>query len=188
MRLVVGISGATGTLYGIRLLQILRERPDVETHLVITDAAKRNIYLETSWKVEEVEALADYVYDVRDLGARISSGSFVTHGMVIIPCSVKSLSALANSYDDNLLVRAGDVTLKERRRLVVVFRETPLHVGHLRLMLQLAERGAILLPPVPAFYHRPRTIEDLINHTLGKVLDLFGIEHQLFRRWGEPEQ
>jgi len=181
-RLVVGISGASGSIYGIRLLQALRET-EVESHLIVTDAAKQVIRLETPFTVEEVEALADYVYAIDDLGAAISSGSFPTLGMVVIPCSIKSLSAMAHSYNINLLVRAADVTLKERRRLVVVVRETPLHRGHLEFMLRLAEMGAVILPPVPAFYHSPQTIEDLVDHTVGKVLDLFGIEHDLCARW-----
>jgi len=180
--LVVGISGASGAIYGIRLLQALRET-EVESHLIVTEAAKRIIRLETPFTVEQVEALADHVYANDDLSAAISSGSFPTLGMVVIPCSVKSLSAIANSYSANLLVRAADVTLKERRPLVVVVRETPLHRGHLESMLRLTDMGAVILPPVPAFYHSPRTIEDLVDHTVGKVFDLFGIEHALFTCW-----
>jgi len=181
-RLVVGISGASGVIYGIRLLQALRET-EVESHLIVTEAAEQVIRLETPFTVEQVEALADYVYAIDALGAPISSGSFPTLGMVVIPCSIKSLSAIAHSYSVNLLVRAADVTLKERRRLVVVVRETPLHRGHLESMLRLTDMGAVILPPVPAFYHSPQTIEDLVDHTVGKVLDLFGIEHDLFARW-----
>ncbi len=185
-RLIVGISGASAAVYGIRLLEVLKET-DVETHLVITSAAKRIILLETDFKVEEVEAMADYVYDIEDVGATIASGSFKTDGMVIIPCSIKSLSAIANSYSANLLLRAADVTLKERRRLVAVVRETPLHRGHLQLMLRVTDMGAIILPPVPAFYHRPKTVEDIVDHTVGRVLDLFGVDHALFERWsGSP--
>ena len=182
-RLIVGISGASAAIYGIRLLEVLKET-DVETHLVITSAAKKIILLETDFTVEEVEAMADYVYDIDDIGAAIASGSFKTDGMVIIPCSIKSLSAIANSYSANLLLRAADVTLKERRRLVAVVRETPLHRGHLQLMLRLTDIGAIIFPPLPAFYHRPKTIEDIVDHTVGRVLDLFGIDHALFERWG----
>ncbi|MDI7260588.1 MAG: UbiX family flavin prenyltransferase [Thermodesulfobacteriota bacterium] len=184
-RLIVGISGATGVIYGIRLLEVL-SRSDVETHLIITEAARKNILMETNWKVEKVKSLAKVVYDMNDLGADISSGSFQSEGMVVIPCSIKSLSAIANSFNENLLIRAADVTLKERRRLVAVVRETPLHKGHLDLMVKLADLGAIILPPLPAFYFFPRTIDDLINHTVGKVLDSFGINHHLFNRWGSP--
>ncbi len=185
-RLIVGISGATGVIYGIRLLEVL-SHSDVETHLIITEAARKNILTETNWKMEKVKSLAKVVYDVNDLGADISSGSFHSEGMVVIPCSVKSLSAIANSFDENLLVRAADVTLKERRKLVAVVRETPLHKGHLDLMVKLADLGAIILPPIPAFYFFPKTIDDLINHTVGKVLDSFGINHHLFNRWGSSK-
>jgi 4-hydroxy-3-polyprenylbenzoate decarboxylase len=182
-KLILGISGATGAIYGIRLLETLAES-DVETHLVITEAAERTILMETDWKVKDVQSLAKVSYDVKNLGADISSGSFLSEGMVIIPCSIKSLSGIANSFDENLLIRAADVTLKERRKLVLVVRETPLHLGHLELMHQASRIGATLLPPVPAFYFHPKTIDDLINHTVGKVLDLFGIDHHLFNRWG----
>jgi 4-hydroxy-3-polyprenylbenzoate decarboxylase len=186
-RIVVGMSGASGPQYGIRLLEVLKGIDDVETHLVISDSAKRNIQLESDWKVERVEALADVLYDSADLASSISSGSFRTEGMVIAPCSVKTLSGLANSYNTNLLIRAGDVTLKERRRLVIVFRETPLHLGHLRLMTHITEIGATILPPVTSFYHRPKTIQDIIDQVIGKVLDQFCIDHQLFRRWKGPD-
>ena len=185
-RLIVGISGATGVIYGIRLLEVL-SHSDVETHLIITEAARKNILIETNWKMERVKSLAKVVYDVNDLGADISSGSFHSEGMVVIPCSIKSLSAIANSFNENLLVRAADVTLKERRKLVAVVRETPLHKGHLDLMVKLADLGAIILPPIPAFYFFPKTIDDLINHTVGKVLDSFGINHHLFNRWGSSK-
>ena len=181
-RLIVGISGASGSIYGIRLLRALRET-DVESHLIVTESAKRVIRLETPFTVEAVEALANHVYAVDDLGVAISSGSFLTHGMVIIPCSIKSLSAIAYSYNVDLLVRAADVTLKERRQLVIVVRETPLHQGHLESMFRLTEMGAVILPPAPAFYHSPQTIEDWVDQTVGKVLDLFEIEHSLFARW-----
>ena len=181
-RLIVGISGASAVIYGIRLLEVLRET-DVETHLVITSAAREIILLETDFTVEEVEAMANYAYDVDDIGATIASGSFKTDGMVIIPCSIKSLSAIANSYSANLLLRAADVTLKERRRLVAVVRETPLHRGHLQLMLRLTDMGAIIFPPLPAFYHRPKTVADIVDHTVGRVLDLFEVDHALFERW-----
>jgi len=185
-RLVVGISGASAAIYGIRLLEVLRET-DVETHLVITPAAREIILLETDFKVEEVEAMANYAYDIDDIGAAIASGSFKTDGMVIIPCSIKSLSAIANSYSANLLLRAADVTLKERRRLVAVVRETPLHRGHLQLMLRVTDMGAIIFPPLPAFYHRPKTVADIVDHTVGRVLDLFGVDHALFERWDGRE-
>jgi len=182
-KLTVGISGATGAIYGIRLLEAL-SKSDVETHLVITEAAENTIRMETNWKLEDVKSLAKFSYEMKNLGADISSGSFLSEGMVIIPCSIKSLSGIANSFNENLLIRAADVTLKERRKLVLVVRETPLHLGHIELMLQASRMGAILLPPIPAFYFYPKTIDDLINHTVGKVLDLFGINHHLFNRWG----
>jgi len=182
MRIIIGITGASGAIYGIRLLEVLR-RQEIETHLIITDSAKKTISVETDYLIEQVEAIADFVYDNHDLGAPLASGSFPTDGMIIAPCSIKSVSALAHSYNDNLLVRAADVTLKEKRKIVVVPRETPLHLGHLRLLAALAELGAVIVPPVPAFYHLPKSIDDLINHTVGKVLDQFGIKHQLFRRW-----
>jgi len=185
-KLIVGISGATGAIYGIRLLEVL-SKSDVETHLVITEAAQETILMETSWKVEDVKSLAKVSYDINNLGADISSGSFLSEGMVIIPCSIKSLSGIANSFNENLLIRTADVTLKERRKLVLVVRETPLHLGHLELMHQASRIGATLLPPIPAFYFHPKTIDDLINHTVGKVLDLFGINHHLFNRWGSSE-
>ena len=188
MRLILGISGATGPIYGIRLLEILKEKR-IETHLIITSTAEKIIPQETSYSVKEVKDLAASVYENDGLSAPISSGSFKTDGMVIIPCSTKSLSGIAHSYNENLLIRAADVTLKEMRRLVLVVRETPLHQGHLELMLRASRTGAILLPPMPAFYFHPKTIDDLVNHTVGKVLDLFGIDHDLFKRWGvEPQK
>jgi 4-hydroxy-3-polyprenylbenzoate decarboxylase len=185
-RLIVGISGATGAIYGIRLLEAL-SKSDVETHLVITEAAEQTILMETNRKVEDVKSLARVSYDIKNLGGDISSGSFLSEGMVIIPCSIKSLSGIANSFNENLLIRAADVMLKERRKLVLVVRETPLHLGHIELMLQASRMGATLLPPAPAFYFHPKTIDDLINHTVGKVLDLFNMNHHLFNRWGSPE-
>jgi 4-hydroxy-3-polyprenylbenzoate decarboxylase len=186
-RIVVGISGASGVTYGVRMLEVLRET-DFETHLIISDAGRLNIKIETSYKPADVEAMADLVYDHKDMAAPPSSGSFLTAGMVVVPCTIKSLSGIANSYNENLLVRTADVTLKEKRKLVLVVRETPLHVGHLRLMTQAAEMGAHILPPVPSFYHQPETIADIIDQTIGKVLDFMGIEHDLFRRWGEKEK
>ncbi len=182
-RIVVGISGSSGVIYGIRLLKALSWNPDVETHVAITPAAKRAIVEETDLTVAEVEGLADTVYPVADIGAAIASGSFRTDGMVVIPCSIKTLSAIANCYADNLLTRAADVTLKEGRRLVLVVRETPLHLGHLRLMETVTEAGGMILPPVPAFYNQPQTIEDLVDHTIGRVLDRFGLDHTLVREW-----
>lgn len=186
MRLILGISGATGPIYGIRLLQILKEKR-IETHLVVSSTSKEIIPQETPYSVKEVEALASYVHENRDLDGSISSGSFKTDGMIVIPCSIRTLSGIAHSYNENLLIRAADVTLKERRKLVLVVRETPFHLGHLELMVQATRMGAILFPPMPAFYFHPKTIDDLINHTVGKVLDLFGIDHHLFKRWGSPK-
>lgn len=183
MKLVIGITGASGVIYGIRLLKVLSQMEGVETHLIISEAGELNIGYETAWKVDDVKALANFCYDVHDLGASPSSGSFKRDGMVIAPCTVKTMSALANSYADNLLIRAGDVTLKEGKKLVLLVRETPLHLGHLRNMERLAEIGAVIMPPVPAFYHRPRTIQDIVDHTVGKMLDMFDIEHDLFQRW-----
>jgi len=186
MKLILGISGATGSVYGIRTLQVLSAL-GVETHLIMTQHAERNILIETSYTPEQVKKLACYVHDVRDVGAAPASGSFMSEGMIVAPCSVKTLSAIANSYNDNLLVRAADVMLKERRKLVLVVRETPLHLGHLELMVRVVQAGAVLLPPMPAFYHQPRTIEDLIDQTVGKILDQFGLKHNLFRRWEGAE-
>lgn len=185
-RIVVGISGASGVVYGMEMLRALRDL-GYESHVVISRAARRNFSLETRIALPDVESLAAYVYDEGNLAAPIASGSFLTAGMVVIPCAIKSLSAIAHSYNENLLVRAADVTLKERRTLVLVVRETPLHKGHLQLMLSAASLGAVILPPVPAFYHFPESIEDIIRHTVGKVLDCFRIPHNLFRRWQGPE-
>jgi len=184
-RLIVGISGASGVVYGIRTLQALREIPGVETHLVLSASAKRTILEESSWEVAAVEALADVVHSYRDIGASIASGSFQTMGMVVAPCSIKSLSGIVNCYADNLLTRAADVCLKERRRLVLLVRETPLHLGHVELLEKACRFGAIPLPPVPAFYNRPQTIEDIVDHTVGKVLDQFELPNQLLKRWKE---
>jgi 4-hydroxy-3-polyprenylbenzoate decarboxylase len=182
-RLVVGITGASGVIYGVRLLEVLRASDEVETHLVVSPAAKATIAQETDWKVSAVEALADQVYDDRDIGAAIASGSFATAGMVIIPCSIKTLSAVAHSFSADLLSRAADVTLKEGRPLVLVVRETPLHLGHLRLMTQAVEIGAVIFPPVPAFYGRPQTLDDVINGTVGRVLLRLGFDNELYTRW-----
>ena len=184
-RIIVGISGASGVIYGIRMLEVLRTVPDVETHLVMSAAAGTTISLETVVTPDEVAALADVVYRFRDIAAPISSGSFKTDGMIILPCSMKTLAGIAHSYSDNLLLRAADVVLKDRRQLVIAPRETPLHIGHLRLMVQVTEMGAVLVPPMPAFYHRPQTIDDIVNQTVNRVLDLIDVElpQDLFTRW-----
>jgi flavin prenyltransferase len=186
-RLIVGMSGASGAIYGIRVLEVLRKVKDVETHLVVSPSAKRTIAEETAWTVAKVEALADVVYPHRDIGAAIASGSFRTAGMLIAPCSVKTLSGIAASYAENLLTRAADVCLKERRSLVLMLRETPLHLGHIELMARVTRYGAIVLPPMPAFYHRPQTIDDVVNQSVGKALDQFGIPHRLFKRWKDKQ-
>jgi len=183
-RLIVGITGASGVRYGVRLLELLRELP-VDSHLVLSRAAEMTLAYETDLKLAEVKALADVVYPVADVGAAISSGSFQTLGMVIAPCSVRSMSEIATGVTSNLLTRAADVVLKERRRLVLMLRETPLHTGHLRSMLALSEMGAIIAPPVPGFYARPESLEDMVDHTLGRVLDLFGLDAGTVKRWGE---
>lgn len=183
MLLIVGITGASGAIYGIRLLQVLSTNEEVETHLIISETAEKIIGHETDWGLERIRALADVCYDINDIGARLSSGSFKRDGMVIAPCSMKTLSALANSYADNLLTRSADITLKERKRLVLLAREAPLHLGYLRNMVKLTEMGAVIFPPVPAFYHKPKTILDLVDHTVGKILDIFDIKHELFTRW-----
>jgi len=189
-RLIVGISGASGAIYGIRLLEILQKLPEIDTLLIISKAAKRTIVLETDYKVDQVEKLADEVLPDHDIGASVSSGSYKTSGMVVIPCSIKTLSGIANSYADNLLVRAADVVLKEQRKLVLVLRETPLHLGHTQLMTRSIEIGATLLPAMPAFYHRPSTIDDLINQTVNRALDQFDIElpEDLFERWQDHQR
>lgn len=184
-RLVVGISGASGAIYGIRLLEVLRGYPDVETHLVMTKPAERTIVEETSYRVADIRAMANVNHAVTDIGASIASGSFQTLGMVVVPCSIHTVSAIAYCLSDNLVTRAADVILKEGRRLVLVVRETPLHVGHLKSCLAAAEAGAVILPPVPAFYNQPKTLEHVIDHTIGRILDRFGITHELSPRWGE---
>jgi 4-hydroxy-3-polyprenylbenzoate decarboxylase len=183
MRLIVGISGASGVIYGIRLLEILKDLADVETHLVLSNGAKLNISLETDWALKDVEALADVVHSDQNLAATIASGSYTTDGMVIVPCSMKTLSGVVNSYADTLLVRAADVVLKEQRRLVLVPRETPLHTGHCRLLLEASQTGAVIVPPMPAFYNDPQSVDDIIHHTVGRLLDLFGIDSGLVKRW-----
>jgi flavin prenyltransferase len=183
-RLVVGISGASGVIYGVRLLELLRAHP-VETHLVMTRAAEVTIAHETTLKIAQVQALAHQCHAIADIAASISSGSFKTMGMIIAPCSIRSMSEIASGVTSSLLTRAADVVLKEKRRLVLMVRETPLHLGHLRTMATLAEMGAVVAPPVPAFYARPQSIEEMIDHTLGRVLDMFGFETGKVRRWGE---
>jgi flavin prenyltransferase len=187
-RIVIGISGASGAIYGVRLVEVLAARADVETHLVISASAETTIRYETGRDPAEVAALAHTVYGERKLAATLASGSFLTRGMVVAPCSMRTLSGVANSANDNLLVRAADVHLKERRPLVLLVRETPLHAGHLRLMTEATLAGAVILPPVPGFYIRPQTIADLVDHTLGKVLDVLGLhDHGLFPRWSGPD-
>jgi 4-hydroxy-3-polyprenylbenzoate decarboxylase len=188
MRLIVGISGASGVIYGIRLLEVLKNIDEVESHLVMSNGGKLNIALETDWDVKAVEALADVVHSDQNLAASIASGSYRTGGMVIAPCSMKTMSGVVNSFADNLIVRAADVVLKEQRRLVIVPRETPLHVGHTRLLTAAAEMGSILVPPMPAFYNDPQTVDDIINHTVGRVLDLFDIDSGIVKRWVGPER
>ena len=184
-RIIVGITGASGVIYGVRLLEVLKSVPDVESHLVMSTAGAQTIGLETDLSPEQVLALADVTYRFNDIAAAISSGSFKTHGMVVIPCTMKTLAGIAHSFSDNLLLRSADVVLKDRRRLVIVPRETPLHLGHLRLMIQVVEMGAILVPPMPAFYHRPESIGDIVDQTVNRVLDLLDVElpEDLFTRW-----
>jgi len=181
-RIIVGITGATGVIYGIHLLEVLKEL-GMETHLILSETAKKNILFETSFSIEKVEKLAYKVHDIKNMASSISSGSFKTDGMVIVPCTIKTLSGVANSYNDNLIIRAADVVLKERRRLILVIRETPLHKGHLELMMKVSDIGGIIIPPIPAFYNLPKTIDDIINYTIGKILDLMDIDHSLYKRW-----
>jgi 4-hydroxy-3-polyprenylbenzoate decarboxylase len=188
MRIVVAITGSSGAIYGIRLLEALRAVPRVEVHLVVSRGGKQTIGLETGRSLKSVQALADAVHSDQDLAAPISSGSFRTAGMIVAPCSMKTLSGIVNSYADNLVVRAADVVLKERRRLVLMPRETPLHAGHCRLLLQAAEMGAIIAPPMPAFYNAPKTLDDVVNHSIGRVLDVFELENALARRWEGPRR
>lgn len=184
--LVIAITGATGVIYGVEMLRTLKELGQ-ETHLIVSEAACKNLAIETEYTLDQVKALADVVYENSDIGASVASGSFRTRGMIVAPCTVKTLSAIANSFTYNLVVRAADVTLKERRPLVLMVRETPLHKGHLELMSRAADYGAIILPPMPAFYHQPESIMDLIHQSVGKALDQVGVEHNLFRRWNGEE-
>jgi 4-hydroxy-3-polyprenylbenzoate decarboxylase len=183
MRLVVGITGASGSIYGIRLLEVLRTTTDIELHLVISAAGRRTLVEETDYRVSDVEALAHHRYDVKDIGATLASGSFRTGGMVIAPCSIKTAAAVAACYADTLVARAADVTLKEGRPLILLVRETPLHLGHLRVLTSLAEMGAVVLPPMPAFYNRPKELDDIINHTVGRVLDRLQLPQTLVSEW-----
>ena len=185
-RIIVGISGASGAIYGVHTLRALRGVPDLEVHLVMSPAGKRTLIEETDWSVDAVEAMADVVHPHVDIGAALASGSFRTMGMIVAPCSVKTLSEIAHSHSGNLLTRAADVCLKERRRVVLLLRETPLHLGHLDLMAQATRCGAIVMPPVPAFYTRPSTLDEMIDHTVGKALDLFDLPHGLVKRWKDP--
>ncbi len=185
-RLIIGIAGASGVIYGIRMIEVLK-KSGIETHLIISEAGKLNIRIETDYDVDEVLAMADFTYTNKDIAASVASGSFLTMGMVVAPCTVKTLSGIANSYNENLLIRAADVQLKEKRKLALMFRETPLHKGHLRLLTLAADMGAHIIPPVPAFYHHPKTIDDIINQSVGKALDYFEIEHDLFKRWDNSE-
>jgi 4-hydroxy-3-polyprenylbenzoate decarboxylase len=183
LKLIIGISGATGATYGIRLLEVLHGREGIETHLMITEMGRATITMETDYTVQAVEKLATHAYNIKDLAASISSGSYKTDGMIVAPCSVKTLSAVARCANDNLLTRAADVTLKERRRLVLLFRETPLHAAHCRLMLEATQAGAIVMPPVPAFYTRPKSIDELVDQTVARVLDFWGLDVGLIKRW-----
>lgn len=183
MVLIIGITGSTGVIYGIRMMEVLSSMNDVETHLVISEAGETTIRYETDKNIPDVRKLANYSYDIKDVAAQISSGSFKRDGMIVAPCTIKTMSGIANSYNENLLIRSADVTLKERKKLLLMVRETPLHVGHLRMMARLTEMGAVIMPPAPAFYTRPRTIEEIVDHMVGKMLDIFNIEHSLFHRW-----
>ncbi|TAL15871.1 UbiX family flavin prenyltransferase [bacterium] len=183
-RIVVGITGASGSAYGIRLLEVLKDSPEIETHLILTTAGRKTLSLESGRTPEEVEALADFRHDPEDLAAPLSSGSFKVDSMVVVPCSMKSLSAIVNSYGADLLSRAADVTLKEGRKLILCPRETPLHKGHLKLMLFAAELGAVILPPMVAFYHKPKSVEEIVDHTVGRILDTLEVDSDLFKRWG----
>jgi flavin prenyltransferase len=182
-RIVVAITGASGAVYGVRAVEMLHGLPDVETHLIITSGGRRTLTYETATDAAAVMKLADVVYHENDLAAPISSGSYRTDGMIVVPCSIRTLSGIANCHDDNLVVRAADVVAKERRRLVLVVRETPLHLSHLRLMTEVTAAGGIIVPPVPAFYHHPKTVDDIVNQTVGRVLDLFGLDTGAVQRW-----
>ena len=183
LRIIVAITGASGSIYGVRLLEKLRSNPDVELHLLMSHSGERTLYLETGRKPADLKALAHFWYPVGDIGARLASGSFLTHAMVIAPCSIRTLSSISVGISSNLLLRAADVTLKERRKLILVVRETPFHLGHLRSMTALTEMGAIIAPPIPAFYHHPQSIQELVDHSVDRVLDLLGLPPENARRW-----
>ncbi len=182
-KIIIGITGASGAIYGIKAVYLLKERKDIETHLVVSEAGKKTISIETEYKIDDILSSADFVYENNKIDAKIASGSFPTDGMIVLPCTIKTLSAIANSYADTLIARAADVALKEQRKLVLAVRETPLHKGHLDLMKKATNYGALILPPIPAFYHKPKTIEDIVLQTVGKIFDYLGIDHNLFRRW-----
>jgi 4-hydroxy-3-polyprenylbenzoate decarboxylase len=186
-RLIIAVTGASGVIYGIRALEIVRALPGLETHLILSPSAARTIAEETDYSIEQVRTLGDQIYSHKDIGAAISSGSYRTEGMLIAPCSVKTLSGVANCFDDELVVRAADVCLKERRRVVLLFRETPLHAGHIELMAQATRNGAIVMPPVPGFYHRPQSVDDIVTQTVGRALDLFGIDARVVKRWKDAD-
>ncbi|MBW1649362.1 MAG: UbiX family flavin prenyltransferase [Deltaproteobacteria bacterium] len=181
-KIIIGITGASGVIYSIKLLEFFKKNR-IKTYVIVSDAAKKIIDIETEYKFETIVSLSDFVYNNNEMEAKIASGSFLSDGMIVIPCSIKTLSAVANSYNNNLITRAADVTLKEGRKLVMMIRETPFHKGHLKLMLKVADNGACILPAIPAFYHRPKTIEDIINQTLGKICDYLQINNNLFKRW-----
>ncbi len=183
-RIIVGITGASGVVYGARTLEAL-SKLGVETHLIVSDSGLRNMAIESGYSIEALQAMASHVHDFHDVSACIASGSYHVDGMIVAPCSIKTLSAIANSYNENLLVRAADVSLKERRKLVLIVRETPLHEGHLELMMRVTRMGGVIMPPVPAFYHMPKTIDEIISQTVGKALDQFSLDANLFNRWGE---
>jgi polyprenyl P-hydroxybenzoate/phenylacrylic acid decarboxylase-like protein len=182
-RLIVGITGATGSIYGLRILEVLRECGGWETHLIVSDAGMLNAWQEYKLARKDIHKRADVVHNVRDVGAAVASGSFITEGMVVAPCSMKTLSGVAHAFSDNLITRAADVVLKERRRLVLITREAPLNLAHLRNMVAVTEMGGVIFPPVPAFYSRAKTVDDIVNHTVGRVLDLFGVQHETIKRW-----
>lgn len=185
MTIIVGMSGASGAIYGLRLLEQLR-RQRIETHLILSRSGEKTLFLETGRGAAEVKKLADFAYSVEDISCRLASGSYPTDGMVIAPCSIHTMSAIAHGISSNLLIRAADVTLKERRKLILMVRESPFHLGHLRTMTALAEMGAIIAPPIPAFYHQPRTVEEIVDHSIERVLDLLGIPIPEARRWEGP--
>lgn len=183
MKIIVGISGASGAVYGVRLLERLARRPEIETHLILTRAGEKTLYLETGIRAAELKQMARFSYSVEDISCRLASGSYRTDGMVVAPCSIHTMSAIAAGISSNLMVRAADVTLKERRRLVLLVRESPLHLGHLRTMAALAEMGAVIAPPAPAFYHRPQSVAEIVDHSVDRVLDLVGAPDETVRRW-----